>query len=152
MQIRKAKKEEAKTIIDLHQNTVRKINSRDYSSKQIEMWLGKRKIEITEKMIANREYYVAINAHNDILGTGHMKENKITGLYVSADCQRKGVGSAILVQMEKDALSNGAEKMEIESTLTAASFYQQMRYKIIKSKKIGRAKLDVIIMQKELNN
>jgi putative acetyltransferase len=150
MQIRKARIEEAQSVIDLHSDTVRRINSRDYSAKQIDMWLGKRKVEITEAMIAGGEYYVAADEQGRILGAGHMKEKKITGLYVSADHQREGIGSAILGQMEKDALANGAEMMEIDSTLTAAPFYQYKGYDEVNRKRVGKAQLDVVVMRKSL--
>jgi len=112
MRIRKAFTHEAQAIIDLHADTVRRINSRDYSPAQIEAWLGRRKVEITERMIADAEYYVAIDEQDCLLGIGHMKDCCITGLYVSACCQGAGAGSALLAQMEAAAIADGAKERQ----------------------------------------
>ena len=80
-----------------------------------------------------------------------MKECGITGLCVSADNQGQDVGSAILLQMETDAIVDGAKEMAIDSTLTAAPFYRRMGYSEIERKKApGRAQLDVVVMKKAL--
>ena len=152
MEVRKAKTEEAQAIIDLHVDTVRRINSRDYSTDQIDFWIGKRKVEITEAMIKAKEYYVAVDETGHVFGMGHMKDNNITGLYVSADHQQEGIGSAILGRMEKDAMQNGAVMMEIESTLTAAPFYLRKGYHEIDRRKVGTAKLDVVVMRKGIQS
>ena len=152
MEVRKAKTEEAQAIIDLHVDTVRRINSRDYSTDQIDFWIGKRKVEITEAMIKAKEYYVAVDETGHVFGMGHMKDNNITGLYVSADHQQEGIGSAILGRMEKDAIENGAVMMEIESTLTAAPFYRHKGYHEIGRRKVGKAQLDVIVMRKGIQS
>ena len=54
-EVRKAKVAEAQAIIDLHDDTIRKINSRDYSQAQVEMWIG-----ITQSMIESDEYVLII--------------------------------------------------------------------------------------------
>lgn len=150
--VRKARIEESQSIIDLHVDTVRRVNSKDYSDDQIALWLGKRQVEITRGMVANGDFYVAVDDRDQLFGLGHMKDNTISGLYVSADHQGEGVGSALLSRMEADAVANGAEGMEIESTITAASFYQQMGYEEIGRKKVGKAGLDVVVMRKGLKS
>lgn len=75
--VRKAKVTEAQAIIDLHADTIRKINSKDYSQAQVEMWIGTRNIEITQSMIENGEYCVCVDHTGKLLGQGHSKENEI---------------------------------------------------------------------------
>ena len=147
--IRRAKVEEARTIIDLHADTIRRVNSKDYTPEQIAAWLGNRRIEITEGMILKGEYFVAVS-QGEVVGVGHLASGVIRGLYVSADHQSEGIGSALLQLMESDARSLGVSLMEIESTTTAETFYQTMGYRSIESRQIGNAMLDVVLMEKRL--
>lgn len=98
--VRKAKVEEAQQIIDLHPDTVRRINAKDYTSEQMEAWLGKRKVEITEGMIRNGDYHVAVDERGRVLGVGSIKGNRLFGLYVSAGHQGQGIGTLLLEAME----------------------------------------------------
>ena len=77
-EVRKAKETETQAIIDLHADTIRKINSRDYSQAQVEMWIGTRSIEITQSMIENGEYCVCVDHTGNLLGQVHLKKNEIS--------------------------------------------------------------------------
>jgi hypothetical protein len=52
--------------------------------------------------------------------------------------------------MESDAAAAGAEAMRIDSTITAEPFYRRMGYDVRERKKIGKALLDVVVMEKRL--
>ena len=147
MIIRKAKPVEAQAIIDLHSETVRRINSRDYTREQIDIWLGHRQGEITAEAISRGEFYVAVDEEENLLGVGTLGDDTITGLYVAADHQGEGAGTALLTRMAADA---GASEMEIESTLTAAGFYARMGFVEVKRATVGKAELEVVIMRKNL--
>jgi len=154
MNIRKARVGEAQAIIDLHVDTVRRINSQDYTSDQIDAWLGNRKVEITEGMIRDRQYYVCVNADGDLLGVGNIKGNRLFGLYVSADHQGQGIGSALLRQMEDEAVRGGVAEIQTESTLTAEGFYKSRGYQEVEKKTLSIAKcqtLDVVVIRKKLS-
>jgi len=154
MNIRKARVEEAQAIIDLHADTVRRVNSRDYTPEQIDAWLGKRKVEITEAMIRDGQYYVCVSADGDLLGVGNIKGNRLFGLYVSAGHQGEGVGSALLGQMEADALRSGVAEIETESTLTAEGFYKSHGYQEVERKTLSIVNgqtLEVVGIKKTLS-
>ena len=70
MLVRKARPAEAQAITHLHSETVRRINSRDYSREQIDAWLGNREGEITEESILTGGFYVAVDEHDRLLGVG----------------------------------------------------------------------------------
>jgi hypothetical protein len=72
-EVRKARIDEAQAIIDLHSDTVRRINSRDYSPAQIDAWVGVRRIEVTQAMIADGQYYVCVDRDGKLLGLGSIK-------------------------------------------------------------------------------
>ena len=128
MEVRRARVEQAQAIIDLHADTVRRINSRDYTPEQIDAGLGKRELQITETMIRNGQYYVCVNANGELLGVGRVQSNRLFGLYVSAEHQGEGVGTALLSRMEKDAVRAGIAEIEADSTATAEEFYNSRGY------------------------
>ena len=150
-EVRKAKVTEAQAIIDLHADTIRKINSRDYSQAQVEMWIGTRSIEITQSMIENGEYCVCVDHTGNLLGQGHLKENEIFGLYVSADHQSQGIGSDILEYMEKEAREAGIKELHSQSTITALGFYKKHGYEELDHVKLGKARLYAINIKKRLD-
>ncbi|MDD5704528.1 MAG: GNAT family N-acetyltransferase [Kiritimatiellae bacterium] len=151
--VRKAKMEEAQKIMDLHCDTVQRVNSRDYTEEQIKAWLGVRKIEITQGMIRDGQFYVAVDDTDRVLGIGSIKGNVLFGLYVSADHQGEGIGTALLDQMEKDAARVGITQIETESTLTAEGFYKRHRYGEVERKTVTIARgqsLKVVFLKKVL--
>jgi len=147
-EIRPAVVSEAQAIIDLHSDTVRRVNSADYSPEQIGRWIGKRRVEITESMIQQGQYWVCVDETGKLLGIGHLSEEEITGLYVHADYLREGIGSALLTRLEQELRSRGVLESQVDSTLTAAGFYRKMGYVEIGRKKVGDAMLEVICMRK----
>lgn len=89
----------------------------------------------------------------EVLGFGNIKGNRLFGLYVSADHQGQGIGSALLKRIEKDAAQNRLSEIEAESTLTAESFYKGKGYQEVerKRRKIARGEvLDVVVLKKAL--
>jgi GNAT superfamily N-acetyltransferase len=151
--VRKAKIEEAQRIIDLHCDTVRRVNSKDYTPEQIGAWLGRRNVEITQGMIRDGQYHVAVDPNGNVLGVGNMKGNRLFGLYVSADHQGQGIGTALLEQMERDAADSGVTAIETESTLTAEGFYKSHGYLDVERKTMPIAKgqsLQVVSIRKEI--
>lgn len=147
-EIRPAVVSEAQAIIDLHSDTVRRVNSADYSPEQIGRWIGKRRVEITEAMIQQGQYWVCVDETGKLLGVGNLSENEIKGLYIHADYLCEGIGSALLARMEQELRARGMLESQIDSTVTAAGFYCKMGYVEIGRKKVGDAMLEVICMRK----
>ena len=151
--VRKARVEEAQAIIDLHVDTVRRVNSKDYSPQQIDAWLGRRRVEVTEAMIRDGQYYVCVDDAGHLVGMGNIKGDELFALYVSADHQREGVGSAILARIEQDALGDGICRIKADSTVTAEGFYRRHGYVAVERKVLkiaNRQTLEVVAMTKEL--
>ncbi|HUW81677.1 MAG TPA: GNAT family N-acetyltransferase [Phycisphaerae bacterium] len=155
MHVRKARVEEAQGIIDLHVDTVRRVNSRDYSPEQIDAWLGRRRVEVTEAMIRDGQYYVCVDDAGHLLGLGNIKGNELVALYVSADHQGEGVGSAIVRRIEEDAFRDGISQIKTDSTVTAEGFYRRQGYVAVERKVLNIARgqtLQVVAMTKKLKS
>jgi putative acetyltransferase len=155
MQVRRARIEEAQVIVDLQVDTIRRINSRDYSEEQINAWLRHRRVDHFEWLISHGHCYVCLDDREDnIVGMGTIRGNEVLQLFASADRQRQGIGSAILRQMEECALLQGFETVELDSSLSAVGFYERRGYEEIGRKQRdwgGNVTMTVVPMRKELN-
>jgi N-acetylglutamate synthase-like GNAT family acetyltransferase len=154
LEIHKARMGDVQTIMDLHADTIRRINSKDYTSDQIDAWIGtrERRREMTEEGIQQGRFWVAVDETGHVLGIGALAGDEITGLYVAADHLGKGVGTALLTRMEQEARAAGAAEVRADSTLTAAGFYRRMGYEETGRKQVGKPNLNVVCMRKKLKS
>lgn len=149
MQIRKFKDSDTEELAQMHNETIRTINVKDYPKKQIEVWAGP-KLAI-RKYPKDRIRFIALDK-NKIVGFGAFKDDDITAVYVHKDYVGKGVGKELLKKLEYTAYKKGVRKIKCVSTITAKDFYEKHGYKIIKKTKlkIKDQKLVVYEMEKIL--
>ncbi len=155
MYVRKARCGEGEAIVALHARTVREINSRDYTPQEIEVWLARKSPEKEEARIGAGEVYVCIGDDEALLGYGSRTGDRIAALYVAPDRQGQGVGSMLLEQLERDAIAEGIEVLELNSTLTAVGFYQYHGYEALgrtQCFEAGGQTLEAVAMQKRLRH
>jgi len=152
MYIRKFKDSDAVEVARLHRATIRNINSKDYSKKQIEAWSNRVSAKRFRDSAKNCIRFVALD-NNKIIGFADFKENDLMGLYIHKDCINKGIGKNLLTHLEKAAYKKGVRKLQCLSTITARKFYEKNRYKILKKTrhKIKNQNLIVYEMEKKLN-
>lgn len=128
LMIRVARPEDAKAICRLHVASIRVLCTRDYTPEQIEAWAGpKRAADYVRGMEAGEAMYVA-EARGELSGFGCRLGNELRALYVAPTATGGGVGTAILKRIEEDAFAAAIRALELQSTLTAASFYQARAY------------------------
>ena len=58
-----------------------------------------------------------------IVAIGGLKQNEIVNMFVAPDAQRKGVGTFLLVFLQKLAEFRGYSEVYLNSTITAMEFY-----------------------------
>ena len=78
-EVRKPKLSEAEAIIRLVRDTARRVNSADYSQKQIDLWLVKRPIEIIQDEIDQGVWWVCVD-DEDVLGVGTLATAELRSL------------------------------------------------------------------------
>ena len=150
--IRRFRAQDAVAVSTLHANTIRKINKGDYSEDQIEPWASHSNPQIFIDSMFELVRFVAEYASH-IVGFADYKPDtgQVTGLYVSADHQRSGYGKALYDAIEHDARRRGIGVLWLESTLTAAPFYERMGYKRASEKRVTeKHHIEMIRMEKNL--
>lgn len=134
--IRRAKFEDALGIHEAHMRSIREVCSKDHSPEEIQGW-GNRPYREDQRVnaIKNQSVWVVDNS-SKIEGYGHLSiisENgrtrgHIMGLYLVPEASGKGFGVTIAKAMIAEAKNQNALEINLESTLTAHSFYKKMGF------------------------
>lgn len=132
MRLRKFRRGDEKQIQQLHYGTVHSICAEDYSQEQLNSWSPK-KVDVNrwaESLEKNISYVIEDNGElvgfGDISTTGHLYR-----LYTHKNYQGKGIGSKILQALEEEAKKLGLDKIKLDSTITAKTFYEIQGFKCI---------------------
>lgn len=135
MKIRSYKSSDCEEIIKLFYNTVHKINSKDYTEQQLNVWAPKNNdLEKWNNSLLEHFSIVAVK-NNIIVGFGDIdKTGYLDRLYVHADYQGQGIATAICNELEKNI--NG--KITTHASITAKTFFEKRYYKVIKEQFVKR--------------
>jgi len=130
--IRHANPEDAKPVATLYYNTVRKINSRDYGSAQIEAWAGAAPDEAKWRERQNNRVTFVDEQDGVIRGFAELEnDGHIGAIYVHADCQGEEIASALLEAVGKEAIARGATSLSTEASITAQPFFARRGFETV---------------------
>jgi putative acetyltransferase len=115
---------------------VRGIAAKDYALDVIEAWAP---LPLTSRLIAgvrtnpDSEYRLIAEIDGRIVGIAALVagNNELRACYVAPEASGKGVGSALIREIERAALKQGVAFLEADSSLTAAPFYAGRGYQIL---------------------
>lgn len=137
LRIRNATEIDADDIYRIHTEAIRKKCSTHYGTEDVNVWVARQNKAKYLPFIAAKEIIVAEKA-GKVIGFGHLtadtgtdpkesdeKTMQIRGLFVDPDCGVKGVGSALMKEMEKRAKECEAGCLIVQSSLNAVEFYEK---------------------------
>lgn len=127
--------EDARAFLQIHRAAVREIAAKDYPPTVIEHWAP---LPITDKAIAdvraNRENEIRVVAEIDgeIVGMGAivLAKNELRACYVAPGAARKGIGSALVREIEGIAQKHALGWLELDASVTSELFYTGLGYKV----------------------
>jgi putative acetyltransferase len=134
--IREMRCEDAQTFLEVQRAAVRGIAAKDYTPDVIDAWAP---IPVTEKQIeqvrsnSESEYRLIAEIDGQVVGIGSLiaKNNELRACYVVPEASRKGVGSALIHEIERVARERGVAFLELDSSVTAAPFYARHGYEVL---------------------
>ena len=129
MECRSAKPEDAKEIYEIVQDTIKKIYPKYYLPEIVDMFCELHNEDNIGADIENGNVYVILE-NNKIIGTGTIKENYITRVYVLPEFQGGGFGTFIMNQLE-EKIAKQYDKAELDASLPACRLYYNLGYKTI---------------------
>ena len=153
MKIRRFRNSDAVELARMHRGTIRAINRKDYSKKQIQVWArSSAKRWRGNAKAKNSAILVALDKIK-LVGFIHLKDSEVKALYVHKTYIGRSVGKRLLKKLEEIAYKKGIRKIKCVSTITAKNFYTIQGFKTIRKTKfqIKSQKLPVYSMVKDLN-
>jgi putative acetyltransferase len=131
-------------IVALFRDTVRRVNCRDYSPRQVIAWAPdeideaawSKKLAGRYTLIAERLDQIAETGKH-VVGFGDLESSNLESgghlghLYVHADCQRRGVGRQLLTALEGEARRLRVARIFTEPSITARPFFERCGYRLI---------------------
>jgi len=132
MRIRLVRDADYPEITRLRRQTIRTVNSNDYSEDIIQDWTTQANTQTFRNNAHKHKRWVAIEKNKIIGFCDHNFACELSRVYVHKDHLRKGVGSRMLAVAEKSLRKLGCKEVRIESTITAKKFYEKNGYKVLK--------------------
>jgi putative acetyltransferase len=134
--IRFATNEDARGILEAHYSAVHQIASRDYSPEICNSWSAPvTKERVSEYLNNSLPHETTIVAEIAGVITGFAaiveSENELRAVYVAAEFGRRGIGSALLTELERLARAKGCIELHLDSSVTAVAFYLLHDYQVL---------------------
>jgi len=129
MKIRAATLSDTEEIARMHRESIRILCSEHYDACLLAGWIELLSPEIYASALAEKWMIVA-EEEGKIVGMGILDpgQRRIAALYVAPGFHGQGVGTRLLAALEKAALDEGADHLELGSTLNACGFYRRHGY------------------------
>jgi len=130
--LRPYRPDDAPLLLALFRDTIRRINSRDYSPTQIAAWASD-DIDIVRWFgrFTGRYVTVAEEAGRPV-GFAELEANgHIDRVYVSADHQRRGIGRQLLTAVVAEARRVGLARLFTEASITARPFFEAQGFTML---------------------
>src|SRR5213593_1228877 len=116
--VRKMRPEEARRFLEIHHAAVRCIAAKDYSASVVEAWARPITDQLIERFLANRDQEVRLVAEIDGqpvgIGAVVVSNSELRACYVAPSAARRGVGSALVAEIERIAREHGLNHLQLE--------------------------------------
>jgi putative acetyltransferase len=138
--IRHYQADDAAAMVALKRDTIRRVNRRDYSAKQVAAWApDDRDVSQWPDRLVGRFIVVAEEA-GQIIGFGDVGlDGHIDQCFVHADHQRRGVGRAVLAALLSEARRRGLPRLTSDVSITARPFFEAQGF-IVEAKQTVQVK------------
>ncbi len=129
MEIRVYRKEDVMSIISLYQNTVRHVLGKHYPTEFIEKFTKEMNNPLTVQRELSESYSRVAVEKREIIGFGELTyEGTLRHLHVDKNNLKRGAGTRLLKELERIALANGMDSIEVLATKNAVDFFSARGY------------------------
>ena len=135
--IRRMRPDEAPVFMEVHRASVRGLAASHYSEEVIDAWAARN--PPSERFLtsfhANPDNEVRLFAElaGEVVGLGVVvpQNSELRGCYVHPNAARRGVGSAIVREIERIARDHGVSQLHLDSSVNAEPFYLASGYSVV---------------------
>ncbi len=135
--LRRYRPDDAVHLLALYQDTIRRVNCRDYSPQQIDAWaspdvdLDRWAERFTGRLAWVAEYAGTVAGFADLSLKGYLDR-----LFVSADHQRRGIATALLQRLIDDAQAVNIKQIVTEASITAKPFFASRGFTVTREQQV----------------
>ncbi len=130
--LRQFQPDDAPALLALFRDTVRRVNSRDYSPAQVTAWASD---EIDPVAWAERfsgRYAVVAELRGRAVGFADLRsDGQLDRLFVSADHQGEGIGGLLVAELIAEARRQGMTRLLVEASVTARQFFESQGFTVL---------------------
>jgi GNAT superfamily N-acetyltransferase len=145
--IRRADLADSDPISQVVLDALRATNAKDYTPEIIARVAGSFSPEGIAALMARRDVFVALEG-SQIVGTASLDGKVVRTVFVAPDCQRKGIGIALMGEIERLARERGITELTVPSSVTAENFYAKLGFRAVRVSYHGDER--TIIMERTL--
>jgi putative acetyltransferase len=133
--VRAMRREEAPLFFDIHSRAIRGLAAGHYTSDVIDSWIGRIDDASLGRFLENtdREIRLLAELHGVPVGLGCLvvQNSELRACYVVPEAARKGVGSALVREMERIAIEHGLDHLSLHASVNAEPFYRSLGYEAL---------------------
>lgn len=149
MQIRLFQPSDLEEMAALFYRTVHTVNAADYTPQQLDAWADGAP-DLERWLASFQQHYSLVALEGEkIVGFGDIDQTGyLDRLYVHAEFQHRGIGSALCDRLEAQA----AESVTTHASVTARPFFEGRGYRVIRAQQVERygVWMPNFVMKKEL--
>jgi predicted N-acetyltransferase YhbS len=145
--IRPASVGDADAISHVIVAALRETNAKDYAPEIIARLEKNFSTAAVRRLIRKQRMFVAI-LRQQIVGTASLDGTMARSVFVAPNVQGMGIGSRLMVEVEKAAREAGLTTLVVQSSVTAEQFYVKLGFKALRDSYYGDER--TIIMERDL--
>ena len=132
--VREMRPEDARRFLEIHHAAVRGIAAGDYPVSVVDAWARPITDEVIARFLVNRDREVRLVAEIDGepvgIGAVVVANAELRACYVAPAAARRGVGSALVAEIERIARAHRLDHLHLESSTTGEPFYAALGYQV----------------------
>jgi putative acetyltransferase len=130
--VRQLRSDEARAFLDIHTRSIRGLAARCYTPEVIDAWTVASTDENLQRLLENPDGEIRLIAELDgeAVGLGALvvSKSELRACYVVPEAARKGVGTALVTEIERIAQEHGLQRLELLASVNAEPFYASCGY------------------------
>ncbi|MDR9402843.1 MAG: GNAT family N-acetyltransferase [Halothece sp. Uz-M2-17] len=137
--IRRFQNSDAQQIAQLFHDTVRNINSRDYSPLQVKAWAPDQIYFRNWATICSQYYTYVADCNGTIIGFAELEDNgNIHCFYCHHYYQGCGIGRQLYQTIESQAIQLQITHLVTAASITAQPFFVKMGFSVVEQQRVNR--------------
>ena len=136
LRLRRFRPEDTPALIALFKDTVRRVNSRDYTPEQVRAWAPDMVDPVRWAVLIDR-YTLVAETDGRIVGFTDLEpDGHIDRFFVHADYQGQGVGRTMLTELVAEAVRLGVCRLYAEVSITARPFFGRNGFVVVAEQEV----------------